>query len=106
MIRNDYLPWMGIPEGVMTQIDSRWTECSRLWYIPPVTLVSLGGGAMESRPTGVAEASIPQAAPAVPVSALVAPTPEPTPDWWSNCNGSQWSLSGRQETVMVLAYCR
>ncbi|EAU33408.1 conserved hypothetical protein [Aspergillus terreus NIH2624] len=80
MIRNDYLPWMGIPEGVMTQIDPRWTECSRLWYIPPVSLVSLGVGAMESRPTGMAEASIPQAASASPVSALVAPTPESTND--------------------------
>lgn len=81
MVRNDYLPWMGIPEGVMTQIDPQWSSCSRLWYIPPVSLVSLGGGEMESRPTAVAKASTPQATPAVPVSALVAPTPEATSDW-------------------------
>lgn len=81
MVRNDYRPWMGIPEGVMTQIDPRWTECDRLWYIPPVSLVPLVAGSMESRPTDVAEASVPQPASAVPVSALVASTPTATADW-------------------------
>jgi hypothetical protein len=78
MIRNDYLPWMEIPD-VMTQIDPRWTECHRSWYIPPVSLVPLIGG-LASQPTGVAEASIARDASesAVPQSGLAAPTPEAT----------------------------
>ncbi|KAB8075204.1 hypothetical protein BDV29DRAFT_172435 [Aspergillus leporis] len=77
MIRDDYLPWMGIPDGVMTQIDPRWTQCHRSWYIPPVSMVPLVGG-LEARPTRAAEASVPQPTPALPVSGLAAPTPEVT----------------------------
>ncbi|KAF7118413.1 hypothetical protein CNMCM5793_007930 [Aspergillus hiratsukae] len=78
MIRNDYLPWMEIPD-VMTQIDPRWTECHRSWYIPPVSLVPLIGG-QAAQPTGAAEASIARAgaASAVPQSGVAAPTPEAT----------------------------
>ncbi|RHZ60641.1 hypothetical protein CDV55_100176 [Aspergillus turcosus] len=78
MIRNDYLPWMEIPD-VITQIDPRWTEYHRSWYIPPVSLVPLISG-LASQPTGAAEASIARAgaASAVPQSGLAAPTPEAT----------------------------
>ncbi|KAB8249501.1 hypothetical protein BDV35DRAFT_136939 [Aspergillus flavus] len=77
MIRDDYMPWMGIPEGVMTQIDPRWTECDREWYIPPVSMVPLVGD-LESLPTGPAEARVPTPTPAVPESGVAVPTPEAT----------------------------
>ncbi|KAJ6043138.1 uncharacterized protein N7446_001334 [Penicillium canescens] len=76
MIRDDYLPWLEMPD-VMTQVDPRWTSCHRSWYIPPVSLVPLVGG-LESRPTGMAEASSTPATPALPSSGLAAPTPEAT----------------------------
>ncbi|KAE8383085.1 hypothetical protein BDV26DRAFT_303987 [Aspergillus bertholletiae] len=79
MIRDDYLPWMEIPDGVMTQIDPRWTACDRSWFIPPVSMVPLVGN-LESVPTGVAEASVPMPTPAVPESGVAAPTPEAT-EW-------------------------
>ncbi|THC95547.1 hypothetical protein EYZ11_004972 [Aspergillus tanneri] len=40
MVRDDYLPWLQMPEAVL-QIDANWTNCDRSWYIPPVTLVPL-----------------------------------------------------------------
>jgi hypothetical protein len=76
MIRDDYLPWLEMPD-VMTQVDPQWTSCHRSWYIPPVSLVPLVGG-LESRPTGMAEASSTPATPALPSSGLAAPTPEAT----------------------------
>ncbi|EAU30088.1 conserved hypothetical protein [Aspergillus terreus NIH2624] len=74
MIRDDYLPWMEIPD-VMTQIDPRWTSCHRSWYLPPVSLVPLVGG-LEPQQTGVAKAT--QKTQAAPMSGLTAPTPKPT----------------------------
>ncbi|KAJ5856352.1 uncharacterized protein N7529_010296 [Penicillium soppii] len=76
MIRDDYLPWVEIPDA-MTQIDPLWTACHRSWYIPPVSMVPLVGG-LESRPTNTAEASSSLAPPVLPVSGLAAPTPQPT----------------------------
>ncbi|KAL2871698.1 uncharacterized protein BJX67DRAFT_369777 [Aspergillus lucknowensis] len=40
MIRDDYTPWVLLPEEVR-QIDPSWTVCDRDWYIPPVTMVAL-----------------------------------------------------------------
>ncbi|KAE8147172.1 hypothetical protein BDV25DRAFT_169266 [Aspergillus avenaceus] len=77
MVRDDYLPWMGIPDGVMTQIDPRWTECHRSWYIPPVSMVPLVDG-LPSWPTAAASAGSPPVTTAVPESGLAAPTPEAT----------------------------
>jgi hypothetical protein len=62
---------------VMTQVDPLWTSCHRSWYMPPVSLVPLGGG-LESQSTGAAVASTPTATSALPSSGLAAPTPEAT----------------------------
>ncbi|KAL5365520.1 hypothetical protein BJX96DRAFT_181742 [Aspergillus floccosus] len=76
MVRADYLPWMEIPD-VMTQIDPRWTECHRSWYIPPVSMVPLGTGQV-SLPTNRADAAVAVAVSALPESGVAAPTPEAT----------------------------
>lgn len=76
MVRDDYLPWLEVPD-VMTQVDPLWTNCHRSWYMPPVSMVPLVGG-LESRPTATAEAISPPATPAIPSSGLSAPTPEAT----------------------------
>ncbi|KAL4893650.1 hypothetical protein BDV59DRAFT_176884 [Aspergillus ambiguus] len=76
IIRDDYVPYMEIPD-VMTQIDPRWTQCDRSWYIPPVSLVPLGVE-LESQPTNAAHASIGSSLPAVPESGAAVPTPEAT----------------------------
>jgi hypothetical protein len=76
MIRDDYLPWLEIPD-VMTQVDPLWTSCHRSWYMPPVSLVPLVG-ALQPLPTGTTDTGISQTTPAVPSSALAAPTPEAT----------------------------
>lgn len=76
IIRDDYLPWLEVPD-VMTQVDPLWTSCHRSWYMPPVSLVPLGGG-LESQSTGAAVASTPTATSALPSSGLAAPTPEAT----------------------------
>lgn len=76
MIRDDYMPWMEIPDA-MTQIDPRWSMCDRDWYIPPVTLVPLGVEEW-SKPTDVADAGVAAAVAALPESGVAAPTPEAT----------------------------
>ncbi|KAF9894416.1 hypothetical protein FE257_007919 [Aspergillus nanangensis] len=78
MVRDDYMPYMGIPEGVMTQIDPRWTECDREWYIPPVSMVALGGNELEAKPTGEAMGGDGGLQQAVPEGGLAVPTPEAT----------------------------
>ncbi|PKY04280.1 hypothetical protein P168DRAFT_304585 [Aspergillus campestris IBT 28561] len=85
LVRDDYRPHMGIPKGVMTQIDERWTACHRSWYIPPVSMVPLiGEGSWSGKavPTGSATGNEDVGVAAVPESVGAAPTPKETgADW-------------------------
>ncbi|PLB53611.1 hypothetical protein P170DRAFT_469099 [Aspergillus steynii IBT 23096] len=83
MVRDDYVPWMQLPEAVR-QIDASWSVCHRSWYIPPVTLVPLIDGTASwtpapPDPTDVEDVQL-QAVPQ-PVGALATPTPTSEKGW-------------------------
>ncbi|KAL4868393.1 hypothetical protein BDV12DRAFT_102958 [Aspergillus spectabilis] len=77
IIRDDYTPWLLLPEEVR-DIDPGWSVCDRDWYIPPVTLVALDQSEITITPTPTPGnervAAAPQEGPA-------ASTPEPTLGW-------------------------
>ncbi|RDW72742.1 uncharacterized protein DSM5745_07914 [Aspergillus mulundensis] len=80
MIRDDYVPWVKIPEEVRS-IDPGWSVCDDDWYIPPVTMVALDREEITITPTPeVAEQRLAWDA-AAPGEGLAATTPEPTRGW-------------------------
>ncbi|KAE8389534.1 hypothetical protein BDV23DRAFT_156978 [Aspergillus alliaceus] len=82
MIRNDYLPFIDMPDAV-TQIDAKWESCDRSWYIPAVTLVPIVDGTVSfPSPTPTRDGNAEEILgleEAVPQGSVGAPTPTPTP---------------------------
>lgn len=78
MIRDDYLPWLLMPEEAR-DIDPSWTVCDNDWYVPPVTLVALDRPEITITPTPEAEQRLADAA--APQEGPAAATPEPTLGW-------------------------
>ncbi|KAL3443283.1 hypothetical protein BJX65DRAFT_200021 [Aspergillus insuetus] len=80
IIRDDYTPWLLLPEEVR-QIDPGWTVCDRDWYIPPVTLIALDSETV----TVPTQTAVPTEeaffAEAVPQGGVAAETSEPTRGW-------------------------
>ncbi|KAL4952209.1 hypothetical protein BDW69DRAFT_195851 [Aspergillus filifer] len=79
IIRQDYTPWVKLPEEVRT-IDPGWSVCDDDWYIPPVTLVALDKPEITITPTPEAEAEMMEIA-AAPQNGAATTTPEPTRGW-------------------------
>ncbi|KAL4747523.1 hypothetical protein BDW72DRAFT_11955 [Aspergillus terricola var. indicus] len=79
MIRDDYMPWLMIPEEVR-DIDPGWSVCDNDWYIPPVTMVALDKPEIVITPTPEASEFRLNGA-AAPKEGLAATTPEPTRGW-------------------------
>jgi hypothetical protein len=79
MIRDDYMPWLMIPEEVR-DIDPGWSVCDNDWYIPPVTMVALDKPEIIITPTPEASEFRLNGA-AAPKEGLAATTPEPTRGW-------------------------
>ncbi|KAF7589546.1 hypothetical protein BBP40_004169 [Aspergillus hancockii] len=81
MIRNDYLPFIDMPDEV-TQIDPKWGGCDHSWYIPAVTMVPILDGTVSvstPTPTGDGDGEgIPETIEAVPPGSVGMPTPTPT----------------------------
>ncbi|KKK20447.1 hypothetical protein ARAM_002903 [Aspergillus rambellii] len=78
IIRNDYMPWVLLPEEVR-QIDPVWTACDRDWYIPPVTMVPLDRAQIVVTPAPAP--TVMMMVDAAPQGAVVLPTPEATRGW-------------------------
>ncbi|KAL4911707.1 hypothetical protein BDW62DRAFT_215585 [Aspergillus aurantiobrunneus] len=78
IIRDDYTPWVQIPDEVR-EIDPGWTVCDNDWYIPPVTMVALDREDIVVTPTPEAEERV--AAVAAPQEGPAATTLEPTRGW-------------------------
>jgi hypothetical protein len=79
IIRDDYTPWLLLPEEVRG-VDPSWTVCDRDWYIPPVTMVALDRETITV--TSTPEPTEQFLAAAVPEAALAAATPEATSRGW------------------------
>ncbi|KAE8385761.1 hypothetical protein BDV23DRAFT_187912 [Aspergillus alliaceus] len=81
MIRNDYLPFIDMPDEV-TQIVPKWEDCDHSWYIPAVTLVPILDGTVSvstPTPTGDGDGGgIPETKEAVPLGFTGMSTPTPT----------------------------
>ncbi|KAL4805633.1 hypothetical protein BDV18DRAFT_139572 [Aspergillus unguis] len=78
MIRDDYVPWILMPEEAR-DIDPGWTVCDNDWYVPAVTLVALDRAEITITPTPEAEERMEIAA--APQEGPAATTPEPTLGW-------------------------
>ncbi|KAL4933027.1 uncharacterized protein BDV17DRAFT_145450 [Aspergillus undulatus] len=77
IIRDDYTPWVKIPEEVRT-IDPGWSVCDDDWYIPPVTLVALDQAEITITPTPEVErVEVAEAQEGLAPTS----TPEPTRGW-------------------------
>lgn len=75
MIRDDYYPWIQLPEEVR-EIDPKWTACDRMWNLPLATMVALGDQNLETTHTQSTQDT--QSQPATPHSPVVPPTPTAT----------------------------
>ncbi|RJE23614.1 hypothetical protein PHISCL_04070 [Aspergillus sclerotialis] len=75
MIRDDYYPWLQLPEEVRA-IDPKWTACHRSWNLPSATMIALGRNTQLTK-TKHAHSHTHSATPQSPV---VPPTPTATGD--------------------------
>lgn len=78
IIRDDYTPWVKLPEEVRG-IDEGWSVCDDSWYIPPVTMVALDKEEIVITPTPAPTEEAFSVA-AAPHERLTA-APEPTRGW-------------------------
>ncbi|KAJ5408928.1 hypothetical protein N7509_002811 [Penicillium cosmopolitanum] len=79
MIRDDYSPWLLLPEEIRG-VDPGWTVCDNDWYIPPVTMVALDRETITV--TSTPEPTAELFAAAVAKNALAASTPQATTRGW------------------------